>query len=161
MSDQLNLPAHQFLDEHSIPYTRDTFSTDIPKTAEAVAEALNLIPGQTVKTLIFESGTGEHVLIMIGADQNAISGLLKKAIGNRNIKMAKPEVVKQITGYEVGSIPPFCWQPEGFRSFVDEALMQYEVLGVGAGVRGQEILITPENLVKASQAEVVNLTVRE
>lgn len=160
MTTPLILPAHTFLDERNIPYTRDTFSTDIPKTAEAVAEALNLIPGQTVKTLIFQSGTGEHVLVMIGADQNAISGLLKKAIGNRNIKMAKPDVVKEITGYEVGSIPPFCWQPEGFRSFVDESLMQYDVLGVGAGVRGEEILITPANLVKASQATVVNLTVR-
>ena len=38
---------------------------------------------------------------------------------------------------------------------MDEAL-----LGVGAGTWGEEILITPQNLVDASQADVVNLTDR-
>jgi len=66
--------------------------------------------------------------------------------------------VKETTGYEVGSVPPFHWQPDGFRSFVDAALMDYEVLGVGAGVWGEEILLRPADLVKASRAVVVNLT---
>jgi Cys-tRNA(Pro)/Cys-tRNA(Cys) deacylase len=63
-----------------------------------------------------------------------------------------------VTGYEIGSIPPFHWQPAGFRSFVDAAPMQEPVLGVGAGVRGDEIMITPQNLVKVAGAAIVNLT---
>ena len=39
--------------------------------------------------------------------------------------------------------------------------MDEPALGVGAGQWGEEILITPENLVKACGAEVVNLTERE
>jgi Cys-tRNA(Pro)/Cys-tRNA(Cys) deacylase len=40
-----------------------------------------------VKTLIFQVvDTGECVLVMLGGDQNAISGNLKKAIGSRNIR---------------------------------------------------------------------------
>jgi Cys-tRNA(Pro)/Cys-tRNA(Cys) deacylase len=98
---------------------------------------------------------------MLGGDQNAISGNLKKAIGSRNIQMAAPEVVKEATGYVIGSIPPFCWQPEGFRSFLEASLMNEPMLGVGAGEWGNEIMITPENLVKASKAIVVNLTDRD
>jgi Cys-tRNA(Pro)/Cys-tRNA(Cys) deacylase len=113
-----------------------------------------------VKTLIFESDRGERVLVMVGGDQSAISGHLKKAIGSRNIKMARPETVKETTGYEVGSIPPFHWQPDGFRSFMELSLMEEEVLGVGAGEWGREIVITPADLVKASGAMVVNLTDR-
>jgi Cys-tRNA(Pro)/Cys-tRNA(Cys) deacylase len=70
-------------------------------------------------------------------------------------------VVRETTGYVIGSIPPFGWQPQGFRTFLDVSLMQEPVLGVGTGVWGNEILITPENLVKASGARVVNLTERE
>ena len=113
-----------------------------------------------VKTLIFETRSGESVLGMLGGDKNAISSQLKRAIGSRDIKLASPESVKSITGYEIGSIPPFHWQPPGFRSFVDECLMQEEVLGVGAGVWGQEIMITPQNLVEASLAKVVNLSTK-
>ncbi len=46
-----------------------------------------------VKTLIFESKQGERVLVMVGGDQSAISGHLKKVIGSRNIKLASPETV--------------------------------------------------------------------
>ena len=95
---------------------------------------------------------------MLGADKNAISGHLKRAVGSRNIKLAGPESVKDATGYEIGSIPPFHWQPPGFRSFIDESLLDEEVLGVGAGAWGQEIMITPHDLVKASRAVVVNLS---
>ena len=111
-----------------------------------------------VKTPIFDTGTDERVLVMVGGDKTAISGHLKKAIGSRNIKLAAPDTVKELTGYEIGSIPPFHWQPSGFRSFVDGSLMQEAMLGVGAGVRGNEIMITPEHLVRASGATVVNLT---
>jgi Cys-tRNA(Pro)/Cys-tRNA(Cys) deacylase len=98
---------------------------------------------------------------MLGGDQNAISGNLKKAIGSRNIQMASQEAVKQATGYVIGSIPAFGWQPANFRSFLEASLLDEPMLGTGAGQWGEEIMITPENLIKASNAIVVNLTERE
>jgi Cys-tRNA(Pro)/Cys-tRNA(Cys) deacylase len=95
---------------------------------------------------------------MIGGDQNAISGHLKKAIGSRNIKLASPQTVQETTGYVIGSIPPFHWQPPQFRTFLDAALLQEDILGVGTGTWGQEIFIAPAHVVQASQAIVVNLT---
>jgi len=156
----MKLPAHLYLDEHNIPYEARSFSPETEKGAANVAHALEFSERQAVKTLIFQVDTGERVLVMLGGDQNAISGNLKKAIGSRNIQMAKPEVVKEITGYVIGSIPAFGWQPEGFRNFLEASLLDEPVLGTGAGQWGEEIMITPENLVKASSAIVVNLTVR-
>jgi Cys-tRNA(Pro)/Cys-tRNA(Cys) deacylase len=101
------------------------------------------------------------VLVMLGGDQNAISGNLKKAVGSRNIQMAAPEVVKDTTGYVIGSIPAFGWQPQGFRSFLEASLLDEPILGTGAGQWGEEIMITPRNLVQASAAIVVNLTERD
>ena len=156
----MNLPAHQFLDERGILYEKLTFSPDTEKGAAGVARALGYGQGQMVKTLVFETGTEERVLVMLGGDRNAISGNLKKAIGFRNIRLAGPETVQEVTGYQIGSIPPFHWQPPGFRSFIDASLMNEDVLGVGAGAWGHEIMITPQDLVRASQAVVVNLTDR-
>jgi Cys-tRNA(Pro)/Cys-tRNA(Cys) deacylase len=155
------LPAHDYLDERGIPYRRLTFPTDTEKGAANVAHALGYRERQMVKTLIFETDKGERVLVMLGGDQNAISGHLKKALGSRNIRLADPEVVLATTGYRIGSIPPFHWQPDGFRSFVEASLMQEPVLGVGAGRWGEEIVIMPEHLVAATGAQVVNLTDRE
>jgi len=157
----MKLPSHLFLDSRGIPYETKSFPTDTEKGAANVARVLGFSERQAVKTLIFQVDTGERVLVMLGGDQNAVSGNLKKAIGSRNIQMATPEVVKDTTGYVIGSIPPFCWQPEGFRSFLEASLVDEPLLGVGAGQWGQEIFITPRNLILASNAAVVNLTDRE
>ena len=157
----MKLPAHDFLDRFGIPYEAKTFPPATEKGAASVARALNFLERQAVKSLIFQVDTGECVLVMLGGDQSAISGLLKKAIGSRDIQMAAPEVVKETTGYVIGSIPPFSWQPAGFRSFLEASLMNEPFLGVGAGQWGEEIFIAPENLVKASKAIVVNLTDRK
>ena len=154
----MDLPAHRFLNERGVPYQRLSFPSDTEKGAANVARALGFVEAQMVKTLIFVTGTGEHALVMLGGDKSAISGRLKRALGSRNIKLAAPATVKDVTGYEIGSIPPFHWQPPGFRSIVDACLMDEEVLGVGAGVWGEEIMISPEDLVGAVGAEVIDLS---
>jgi Cys-tRNA(Pro)/Cys-tRNA(Cys) deacylase len=157
----LHLPSHAHLEELNIPYEKAKFSPEIEKGAASVARALGYRERQMIKTLIFELDTGERILVMVGGDQNIVSGLLKKAAGSRNIKMASYEAVQETTGYVIGSIPPFSWQPEGFRTFLDVSLMNEPILGVGTGVWGHEILITPKNLVRASEAILVNLVDRE
>src|SRR5574342_824205 len=155
------LPSHIYLDKHDIPYERKSFPPETEKGAANVARVLGFPERQAVKTLIFQVDTGERVLVMLGGDQNAISGNLKKAIGSRNILMAAPEVVKETTGYVIGSIPAFGWQPANFRSFLEARLLEEPILGTGAGQWGEEIMITPENLIRASNAIIVNLTDRE
>ena len=157
----MQLPAHDYLDKLNIPYVKAEFSPEIEKGAASVARALGYRERQMIKTLIFELDTGERILVMVGGDQNIVSGNLKKVAGSRNIRMASYDAVKEATGYVIGSIPPFSWQPDGFRTFLDISLMKEPVLGVGTGVWGQEILITPENLPKASGAILVNLVDRE
>ncbi len=157
----MKLPSHNYLDERAIPYEVRSFPPETEKGAANVAHALGFSERQAVKTLIFQVDTGERVLVMLGGDQNAISGNLKKAIGSRNIRMADADIVRETTGYVIGSIPAFGWQPAGFRTFLEASLMDEPVLGTGAGEWGEEIMITPENLVRASDAIVVNLTDRE
>jgi Cys-tRNA(Pro)/Cys-tRNA(Cys) deacylase len=155
------LASFTYLDQLDIPYKKMTFSPQTEKGAANVARALGFPERAMVKTLIFETDKGERALIMVGGDQNAVSGHLKKALGSRNIKMASPETVIAVTGYEIGSIPPFSWQPPGFRSIIELSLMDEPELGVGTGQWGQEIIITPANLKRASLAEIINLTDRE
>src|SRR6202008_1372612 len=100
----MRLQSHLYLDQLGIPYEAQTFSPETEKGAANVAKVLGFAERQAVKTLIFQVDSGERVLVMLGGDQNAISGNLKKAIGSRNIQMAAPEAVKETTGFVIGSI---------------------------------------------------------
>jgi Cys-tRNA(Pro)/Cys-tRNA(Cys) deacylase len=154
------LPAHAFLDRLGIPYETAEFPISIEKGAASIAHNLGYRERQMVKTLIFAVEPGDCLLVMVGGDQSIISGNLKKVVGSRDIRMASPELVKRTTGYAVGSIPPFSWQTPGFRSFLEVSLMDESILGVGTGLWGHEILITPQNLVAACRARIVNLVDR-
>jgi len=158
---EIVLPSHIHLDRLAIPYVRKSFPPETEKGAANVARALGFPERQAIKTLIFQVDTGERVLVMLGGDQSAVSGNLKRAIGSRNIQMAAPEVVKETTGYVIGSIPPFSWQPEGFRTFLEASLVNEPSLGVGAGQWGEEIFLAPQDLIRACKAIVVNLTLRD
>lgn len=151
------LPSVEFLLQKQIPFTRKSFPATTEKGAANVARALGFRERQMIKTLIFECDTGEKSLVMVGGDQNIKSGLLKKALGSRNIKLAAPDVVLATTGYVIGSIPPFHWQPPGFRTFLEQTLMDEQELGVGTGQWGEEIIIAPRDLITASQAILVPL----
>jgi len=157
----IQLPSHTYLDERGIPYERRSFPPETEKGAANVARVLGFSERQAIKTLIFQVDTGERGQGLLGGDQNAISGNLKKAIGSRDIRMAAPEIVKETTGYLIGSIPAFSWQPPGVRSFLEASLAKEPILGTGAGQWGEEIMITPGDLIGASNAIVVNLTEKE
>jgi len=155
----LYLPVYKYLDEKNIEYKKVSFPVITDKGASNVAKALKLSEEQIVKTLIFEVVlTKEKILIMVASNKFAISKNLKKIIGSKDIKMASIDDIYKTTGYIVGSIPPFSWQPKDFRTFVDQGLMSKQLLGVGTGQWGEEIIIKPTDLLKASNAKIVNLT---
>jgi Cys-tRNA(Pro)/Cys-tRNA(Cys) deacylase len=153
----MRLAAQLYLDKLGIPYELRTFPSDTKKGAASVAHVLGLPERRAVKTLVFQADTGECVLVMLGGDQSALSGRLKQSIGSRNIKMASAETVQATTGYMIGSIPPFSWQPKSFRSFLEQSLLVEPELAVGAGIWGNEILIAPQDLLRAADAIVANL----
>jgi len=157
--NEITLPSHKYLDGRGLEYKKISFPITTEKGAANVAKILGFREEQIIKTLIFEVvQTKEKVLIMIASNKSAISGNLKKILGSKDIKMATLDDVQKTTGYVVGSIPPFSWQPLNFRTFIDKGLMSEEQLGVGSGQWGEEIIIKPADLVNASNSKIVNLT---
>jgi len=156
----VRLPSHKYLESLGISFQTMTFPATTEKGALSVARVLGdaVTPRQVIKSLIFETGTKEVVLVLVGGDQNVVSGSLKKAVGDRNVRMASPERIRDVSGYQIGSIPPFSWQPPGFRTIVDASLLGEPVLAVGSGTWGNEILLSPADLVRAASAQAANLT---
>ena len=68
------LPVFAYLAQHNIAHRRLQFSPETEKGAANVARALGFSERAMVKTLIFETDKGECALVMVGGDQNAISG---------------------------------------------------------------------------------------
>jgi len=95
--------------------SKNDFSKHQEKGALSVAARFGNVvtPRQVVKSLMFETGSDEIILVLVGGDQNVISGSLKKVVGDRNVRMASRDRIHDVTGYQVDH-PPFSWQPRIF-----------------------------------------------
>ena len=75
-------------------------------TAEAAAEAVGCALGEIVKSLVFEGG-GRSALALVPGDRRADSGKIAGALGVDEVRVASPERVRELTGFEPGAVAPF------------------------------------------------------
>lgn len=78
-------------------------------TSEQAAQTRGFALKQGIKALLFTNGNGEWVIVDIPADQKVHLKKVVEVLGwsKRDMRMATPKEVVEITGCEIGSVPPF------------------------------------------------------
>ena len=99
---------------------------------------------EVIKTLVFV-GNNPIVVIMPG-DKKANIAKIEELTGEQNLRMAKPEEVKAITGYKVGTVSPFGISPE-VKQIADNSILTLSSLFLGSG--------KSDVLIKMNQTEFV------
>lgn len=79
------------------------------RTSEEAAAVRNMEVKQGIKSLLFTNGEGAWVLADVPAHKKADARKVANAMGwpRKMLRMATPEEVLEITGCEIGSVPPF------------------------------------------------------
>ena len=75
------------------------------RTANDAATALGCNVGAIVKSLLFKLGD-KFCLCLVSGDKRCSLNKLKKKLSEKDVSMASPEEVKQITGYTIGGVSP-------------------------------------------------------
>jgi Cys-tRNA(Pro)/Cys-tRNA(Cys) deacylase len=115
--------------------------------ALAVAEALGRPPGQLFKTLV-ASVDGTLSAFLVPADRQ----LDLRAAGKRTTLAARADA-ERATGYVVGGISPL-GQRKRLPTTVDESALGWETILVSAGRRGLQLELSPQDLVRLTDARV-------
>lgn len=119
-------------------------------TAEAAARAVGCPLGAIVKSLLFLAD-GRPCLVLVPGDRQVDPAKLSRAlgVGRKKVKMADPETVRRLTGYEVGGVPPLGHR-EWLETLVDVGLRRYGLVYAAAGVSSALFSISPEELVRVT-----------
>ena len=75
------------------------------RTANDAATALGCNVGAIVKSLLFKIGD-KFCLCLVSGDKRCSLNKLKKKLNEKDVLMASPEEVKQVTGYTIGGVSP-------------------------------------------------------
>ena len=150
--------AARLLDGLGIVYELRAYEVDPGDlTALSVARKIGLPAEQVFKTLLTQVNTGEHLFAVIPGNNELDPKKLAVAAGVRKAELAPLKEVEPLTGYIRGAVTVLAAR-RPFRAFADETLELFDVISVSAGQRGLQLLLSPGDYLRASEAELAELT---
>lgn len=157
----------QLLAFHGIP--QDIREHGPVRTMADVKEVLDVPPSQMVKSILIaavqkeetdpEDLSAELFLIAIPADRSINMGKVASVLGRprKRLRFANQREVEALTGFRVGSIPPF-GLPRNVPVILDHRLEQHEVVWCGTGKATESLRITKQHLKRLSAYTVADVS---
>ena len=116
-----------------------------------MARKVGLPPEQVFKTLVVRGDRNGICLAVVPGDAELDLKALAKRTGDRKIELVPLKEVQPLTGYIRGGVTAFGCRRE-YPVFIDETAILFEVISVSAGMRGTQILLAPEDYIRATRA---------
>ena len=126
------------------------------KSAADAAAAIGCDVAQIASSLAFATGEGLVVVVTSGANRVS-EPRLAAHLGVDSAGMADPERVAETLGWSIGGVPPFCHDTDG-PVLLDETLLEYETVWAAAGTPEAVFPLSPAELRRLTEAEVVDVT---
>ena len=126
------------------------------RTANDAATALGCNVGAIVKSLLFKIGD-KFCLCLVSGDKRCSLNKLKKKLEEKDVSMANPEEVKQVTGYTIGGVSPIGHLVK-IKIYMDKNLERFSKVFAAAGHPNAIFGISFFELKKLTNAEVDDLT---
>lgn len=123
-------------------------------TSEDAAKTRGFALKQGIKALLFTNGNGAWVIVNVPGDKKVVSGKVATQMkwSKRDIRMATPDEVLDMTGCEIGSVPPFGHKSD-IPLLVDMGVFDNTTSAFNIGLRTHSVLI-PTDEMKALFSEI-------
>lgn len=124
--------------------------------AEKTAAKLGIDPAACFKTIVMRSSDKEIFVFCQSALYEINLKKARQASGAKEISPVKSEELLSLTGYIRGGCSPLGMKRK-YTTFIDKSALQHEKIYISAGMRGEQIALAPSDLLKAADAQAVDL----
>jgi Cys-tRNA(Pro)/Cys-tRNA(Cys) deacylase len=154
--------AARLLDSLGIHYELRTYEVDPDDlTAISVAKKIGLPPEQVFKTLVTQASGkpsgNDHLFAIVPGDSELDLKKLAAAADVRKVELASLKDVEPLTGYIRGGVTVLAAK-KPFPAFADETIELFDIISISAGLRGLQLILTPSDYLRATQATLADLT---
>ncbi len=149
--------AARILDNLKISYDIKTYEVDLDDlSAIHVAASTGMDVKMVFKTLVCRGDKNGILMACIPGDGELDFKALAKVSGNKSVEMVALKEVLGLTGYVRGGCSPL-GAKKNYPVYLDESANNFEAIAISAGIRGQQLILSPNDLVKAVNATVAKL----
>ena len=140
------------LDTAGVVYSLREYEVDESDlSAPHVAQAIGMPPEQVFKTLVARGDRTGVLMAAIPANAELDFKSLAAASGNKSVELVPVKDVLALTGYIRGGVSPVGTR-KAYPLYLEETAQLWEVISVSAGVRGCQMLLSPDDLVRVTSA---------
>ena len=151
--------AARLLDSLKIPYQLIPYEVDETELgAQHVADQLHEDIQQVFKTLVLHGDRSGHFVCVIPGAEEVDLKKAAKVSGNKKCDLIPMKELLPLTGYVRGGCSPIGMK-KAFPTYIHTTAQSYDHVYVSAGLRGLQLKIAPQDLVRMSHATVCHLTV--
>ena len=148
----------RLLEQKKIKYTPHEYPHgDDAVDGATVAAICGLDPSQVFKTLVARGASKSIYVFDVPVTGELDLKKAAKAAGEKSIAMIHVSEINALTGYIRGGCSPIGMKKK-YPTFVDETAMLFDAVAVSAGQRGVQVMLNPDDLLKAAQAKYESLT---
>lgn len=149
--------AARLLDKAKIMYDLIPYEFDENDlAAQHVADSLGQDIAKVFKTLVLHGDKTGYIVCVIPGDKEVDLKALAKVSGNKKVEMIPMKDLLQVTGYIRGGCSPIGMKKR-FPTYFHSTAVEHDVIYVSAGVRGLQIEIDPQALIRFVQATVAEV----
>ena len=146
--------AARLLDQLGMRYELREYEVDPEDlAAETVAAKIGLPPEQVFKTLVARGDRNGICMAVVPANAELDLKALASASDNRKMALVAVKELQALTGYVRGGVTALAGKKD-YPVFVDETVELFDVISISAGMRGMQILMAPEDYLKATHGTV-------
>jgi Cys-tRNA(Pro) deacylase len=127
------------------------------RSAQDAANSLGCQVEQIVKSLVFMTKKTKKPILVLASGANRVNPKKIRNFLSEPIKMADPDFVRSKTGFVVGGVPPL-GHSSSLETFIDEDLLKYPVIWAAAGSSNTMFKLSPDDLQKITQGQVISVT---
>ncbi|MBP8881251.1 MAG: YbaK/EbsC family protein [Dermatophilaceae bacterium] len=113
-------------------------------------------PRDIVKTLVVRRADGDFLFVLVPGDREFSWPRLRELLGTSRLSMPDAQGAFVATGFERGTITPF-GAAHAWPVYVDRAIMGRTV-SMGAGAHGVAVTVASDDLVRALDATIADLS---
>jgi len=122
-------------------------------TAQMAAEVLGVPIDVVIKSILFQAKNGSIVLVVAPGAGRIDTKKVAKVTGIDGWRLARPEVVLEVTGYPVGGTPPVGLKQK-IRMIVDAKAAALPEAYAGGGRHDVMLRIKPADIIRLNGAEI-------
>lgn len=144
--------AARLLDKAKVSYELIPYEVDENDlSAIHVAASLGENIEQVFKTLVLHGDKTGHFVCVIPGEHEVDLKLAAKVSGNKKCDLIPMKELLPLTGYIRGGCSPIGMKKH-FPTYIHETCTEYPFIYISAGIRGLQIKIAPNDLIKEAKA---------